>query len=265
LIFGHTKFDSNKGEIIYGWSGLDAIFTEKDFGFTRNKEWKSKLDGIDGPYIFDNIMFTVNSENRIDQNKMDRNKPIKAIVNKKDRDEFDLALKNLHQQEIDNYDLPSKLISKSAIEGNFNDSQSSQIKVWYSERPEVFFRAENTWTGQNIDLQLEKSLPDEIVTWQGEDQIKEGAAVTFNLDHAQDSLHFQLIRQRMDCTGSVSFIKDRAELGLATLPIPNVLSPNSDGQDDAWCFGNWADFESCFSIKIANRWGYPVLLATILI
>jgi hypothetical protein len=203
-------------------------------------------------------MFTVNSENRIGQNKMDRNNRIKVIVNNKDRDEFDLALKNLHQQEIDNYDLPSKLISKSAIEGNFNDSQSSQIKVRYFERPEVFFRAENTWTGQNIELQLEKSLPDEIVTWQGEDQIKEGATVTFNLNPAQDSLHFQRIRQRRDCTGSVSFIKDRAELGLATLPIPNVLIPNSDGQNDAWCFGNLAGFESCFSIKIANRWGYPV-------
>jgi hypothetical protein len=58
-------------------------------------------------------MFTVNSENRIGQNKMDRNKPIKAIVNKKDRDECDLALKNSHQQEIDNYDWPSKLISQT--------------------------------------------------------------------------------------------------------------------------------------------------------
>jgi hypothetical protein len=120
LIFGHTKFDSNKGEIIYGWSGLDALFTDEDFGFSRNKERKSKLDGIDGPYIFDNTMFTVNSENIVVQNKIDRQNPIKVIVNNKDTDQFSLVLKNSHQQEVDNYDLPSKLISISDIEGNFN-------------------------------------------------------------------------------------------------------------------------------------------------
>jgi len=120
IIFGHTKFDSEKGEIIYGWSGFDALFTDEDFGFSRNREWKTQLDGIDGPYIFDEIKFTVNSENRIVQNKIDRNNPLKVVVNNKDKDEFQLVLKKEHQQEIDNYDLPSKLISISDIEGNFN-------------------------------------------------------------------------------------------------------------------------------------------------
>jgi hypothetical protein len=120
LIFGHTKFDSDKGEIVYGWSGFDAIFTDEDFGFPRNKEFKTELDGIDGPYIFDTMKYTVTSENKIVQNKIDRNSPITVVVNNKDRDQFDLVLKNSHQQQIDTYDLPSKLISISDIEGNFN-------------------------------------------------------------------------------------------------------------------------------------------------
>jgi hypothetical protein len=120
FIFGHTKFDSDKGEIIYGWSGFDAIFTDEDFGFSINKESKSKLDGVDGPYVFDKIKFTVNSENKLVQNKINRNKPLKVIVNNKNKDEFNLILKKVHPQEIDNYDFPSKLISISDIEGNFN-------------------------------------------------------------------------------------------------------------------------------------------------
>lgn len=120
LIFGHTKFDSDKGQINYGWSGFDALFTDEDFGFSRNKEWKSKLDGIDGPYIFDEIKYTVNSANQLVQDNIDRNKSINVIVNNADKDEFDFVLKKAHQQEIDNYDLPPKLISISDIEGNFN-------------------------------------------------------------------------------------------------------------------------------------------------
>lgn len=120
LIFGHTKFDSDKGFIIYGWSGFDALFTDEDFGFSSDKELKTKLDGIDGPYVFDNIKYSVNSDNKIIKEKFDRNQPLTVVVNNKDNDQFSLVLKKSHLQEVENYKLPSKLISISDIEGNFN-------------------------------------------------------------------------------------------------------------------------------------------------
>jgi len=120
LIMGHTKFNSRKGIIEYGWSGFDALFTDEDFGFSKNKILKTKLDGVDGPYIFDENKFSVNEASELIKENFDPTQPLIVKVNNKDKDSFQLTLKNSHQQEADNYELPTKLISISDIEGNFN-------------------------------------------------------------------------------------------------------------------------------------------------
>lgn len=120
LIMGHTEFDSKRGVIIYGWSGFDALFTDEDFGFSKNKILKRKLDGIDGPYIFDDNKFSVNEVSELVKESFDRAQPILVNVNNKDKDSFQFTLKDSHRLEVDNYQLPAKLIAISDIEGNFN-------------------------------------------------------------------------------------------------------------------------------------------------
>jgi gliding motility-associated-like protein len=136
--------------------------------------------------------------------------------------------------------------------------QTTQVKVRAFDDPEIFYRAESTCSGQKVELQLENPLANETITWQIEDQIKEGAAVVFNLNQAADSLQFELTREIEGCSYSLSFRKNLDPLDPDAQLIPNVLSPNGDGQNDVWCFENWAGFENCFAIEIANRWGRSV-------
>lgn len=127
IIMGHTKLDSRKGMVRYGWSGLDALFSDEEFGFSKNKRLKTKLNGLDGPYIFNETKFKVSSENKLIRENFDRNKPIKIWVDNMDRDSFKLVLKKEYRQEMDTYELPDKLIAISDIEGNFNAFQSFLI------------------------------------------------------------------------------------------------------------------------------------------
>lgn len=120
LIFGQTNLDSKTGMLSFRWSGLDALFSDEPFGFASNEQYKTHLNGIDGPYIFDDTKFWVNKENELVQEKFDRSKPIRVNVNNVDNDTFEVTLKDSFQKEVESYDLPTRLIALSDIEGNYN-------------------------------------------------------------------------------------------------------------------------------------------------
>ncbi len=46
-----------------------------------------------------------------------------------------------------------------------------------------------------------------MITWQIEDQIKEGAAVVFNLNQVSDSLQFELTREIEGCSYSLQVLR----------------------------------------------------------
>ncbi|WP_144374464.1 metallophosphoesterase [Winogradskyella sp. PG-2] len=127
LIFGHTELNTKTGIQSFGWSGLDALFSEQEFGFFIDEPYKTNLDGADGPYIFDNIKYWVNDEDKLKKKKFDRQKPIEVTVNNEVNDKFEITLKNSHQNEPEFYDFPPKLIAISDIEGNFNALHSFLI------------------------------------------------------------------------------------------------------------------------------------------
>ena len=120
LIFGHTEIDARTGMQSFAWSGLDAIFNEQEFGFFINEQYPTKLRGIDGPYIFDSIQYDVNRINTVIKNTVNKNDAILVRVNNQDKDSFQIALKDSFQNEYDEYEMPSKLVAISDIEGNFN-------------------------------------------------------------------------------------------------------------------------------------------------
>lgn len=120
LIFGQTNLDSKTGMISFRWSGIDALFSDEDFGFFIDEQYKTYLKGVDGPYIFDDIKFEVNEQNKLVTRSIKRNKPIEVSVNNSDKDRFKVTLKDSIHQEIDNYPLPIRLIAISDIEGNYN-------------------------------------------------------------------------------------------------------------------------------------------------
>lgn len=92
-------------------------YDESDRRFEFNKEYK--LDGIDGPYVFDNKIVTVDDENRILES-FKAQETIIVKVNNSDDDTFSVSLKRKIEDSIGVYENPEKLIAISDIEGNFN-------------------------------------------------------------------------------------------------------------------------------------------------
>lgn len=99
---------------------MDALFSDQEFGFFIDEPYKTNLNGVDGPYVFNDTKFWVNDKNTLEKVKIDREKPIQVYVNNNAKDKFKISLKNSHEQESQSYDLPTRLIAISDIEGNFN-------------------------------------------------------------------------------------------------------------------------------------------------
>ncbi|WP_178986175.1 metallophosphoesterase [Winogradskyella helgolandensis] len=120
LVLGHTDLDSKTGIQSFGWSGLDALFSNQEFGFFKNEPYKTNLKGADGPYVFSDTKFWVNNDNIMLKENFKRSDPIDVSVNNDDKDKFEITLKNINHQEPEFYDSPTKLIAISDIEGNYN-------------------------------------------------------------------------------------------------------------------------------------------------
>lgn len=120
LIFGHTELDARTGIQSFGWSGFDALFTDQEFGFFIDKEYKTVLDGVDGPYVFDDVKYSVNQQNELIKEQFNRKEMLTVLVNNSDQDQFKVNLKKNYKVEPENYEMPTKMIAISDIEGNFN-------------------------------------------------------------------------------------------------------------------------------------------------
>ncbi|MEM8524372.1 MAG: ankyrin repeat domain-containing protein [Bacteroidota bacterium] len=111
------------------WSAIDFAVSHRhhairqyfnSLGIYKNYE----LRGVDGPYVFGNLMYTINQNDEFKQTRFDRTQPIKVEVANEDKDQFEVQLRTNWQEEQDFYPMPKKLIAISDIEGNFNAFQS---------------------------------------------------------------------------------------------------------------------------------------------
>lgn len=120
LIFGYSEVDYEKGYYNYYWSGIEALWIEgQPFGFKVNQPIETEFDGIDGPYVFDENIFSVNEKNELIIRRRDSSKTI--ILNNpiSGFPGIRVFLKESLANEPYTYPKPEKLIAISDIEGNF--------------------------------------------------------------------------------------------------------------------------------------------------
>ena len=153
IVFGEGKYDGKKGIIIRKWSGLEALFTEEEFGYFENKRIETKLDGIDGPYLFQDSSYTVDEHNHIHAKKIDRTLPFLVQVGNADADRFTVSLRDSIPLAPQVYALPQKLIAISDIEGNFNAFYSFLIsnKVMDAQYNWTFGKGHLVLNGDFVD------------------------------------------------------------------------------------------------------------------
>lgn len=153
LIFGHTELNPRTGIQSFGWSGLDALYSNQEFGLFINEPYVTKLDGPDGPYIFKDTGYWVNHDNQLFKKNIAREKPISISVNNDEKDKFEVYLKTDYAEEPEYYELPNKLIAISDIEGNFYALHSFLVnnKVIDSEYNWTFGNGHIVFNGDFFD------------------------------------------------------------------------------------------------------------------
>lgn len=129
LIFGHRSYDDLTGKNTFYWSGLKALWTpEEDFGFKAHGIVNTRLEGIDGPYVLEGIVYHVTAENKLARSVLDTTRTILVQVNNKDQDTFRVKIMDTIKPGPAIYPMPEKLIALSDIEGNFNGFYSFLIE-----------------------------------------------------------------------------------------------------------------------------------------
>ncbi len=121
LYFGYDDIDSEKGMYKFYWSGLNGLWKkDKPFGFKKDEPVDTYLNGIDGPYIYGDTVFSVDENSKLQLSKLssDKSFTVKTLCNQLPK--FNVALKETLVSEAHQYEIPKKIIAISDIEGNFN-------------------------------------------------------------------------------------------------------------------------------------------------
>ncbi|NBC24915.1 MAG: metallophosphoesterase [Bacteroidetes bacterium] len=123
-IFGFKKVDKS-GSWDFYWSGIEALWeSDEEFGFWRNKEMYTDFNGVDGPYIVKDSVFYVDSDNKLNLKKFNKQDSLLVKVSNGSKDSFYLQINESYKVETETHQLPQKLIAISDIEGNFNGFSS---------------------------------------------------------------------------------------------------------------------------------------------
>ena len=81
---------------------------------------------------------------------------------------------------------------------------------------------------------------------------------TLKLRNPKDSLLLRLQYRIENCIFRIDTIIALDKVTSLEPALPNFISPNGDGINDRLCFGQYADFEDCYSLKVFNRNGVEV-------
>ncbi|MEN0047768.1 MAG: ankyrin repeat domain-containing protein [Bacteroidota bacterium] len=120
-----VKAGADAKKEIKGWSAIDLAVAYKHtdirnyfngLGIYKNYQ----LNGADGPYVFDDVIYQVDHKSNLRMAKIDRSLPIHIQVANEAKDQFSINLRSNLREEPDTYPMPERLIAVSDIEGNFN-------------------------------------------------------------------------------------------------------------------------------------------------
>lgn len=129
LFYGHSSIDEKTGRYSFYWSGLNALWHDgRDFGFRTHGPVKTKLEGIDGPYVMNDTVYQVTANNRLEIFPLDSSRTVLVRVNNQALDTFRVQLHPNPLPQPERSEMPEKLIAISDIEGNFNGFYSFLIK-----------------------------------------------------------------------------------------------------------------------------------------
>ncbi len=89
-----------------------------------------------------------------------------------------------------------------------------------------------------------------------DEKVQNGSSAIYSIDHTSDSLRVNLVINQEGCVDTISKSYLINHQGAATnFIMPNILTPNGDGINDALCFKGLELHTDCFEFNVISRWG----------
>lgn len=89
-----------------------------------------------------------------------------------------------------------------------------------------------------------------------DERVQKGAKAIYSVDPSTDSLRVSLVISQEGCLDTISMSFPVKQQGAASdFIMPNILTPNGDGINDALCFKGLEQLSECFEFTVISRWG----------
>ncbi|MGK0407267.1 MAG: hypothetical protein ACJAZH_001086 [Roseivirga sp.] len=139
-------------------------------------------------------------------------------------------------------------------------SSDDSIDIEILDLPEANFSFETLRTCNGIGLSLEnisRNASEYTWYWLGDSTSEQNPVISLSSFGLDSVLEVQLLAKNASCESRIVRNIPLRET-MESFKLPNILTPNGDGINDAFCFENFASYEGCFSISVLNRNGIPV-------
>lgn len=127
------------------------------------------------------------------------------------------------------------------------------IVVEETEKAEINYNLDISCAG--VEVQLKTSNTTSNIQWYTPHGQSESRLFTFVYTGTNDSIPISLVSSSANCSDSSHISIPLLENLNSTVIPPNVITPNHDGQNDAFTFVGIERFDGCFQLSIFNRWG----------
>lgn len=167
------------------------------------------------------------------------------------QNELGLDTFSFHFPQIGNYHILMEDIS------GCEDPQELFIRIDRAPSINWDYQVVNTCEAKLLELHVDTQAFANY-TWIINDQNYNHTELSLPIPANENEIKLQLVQTFYNCLDTINRSIKLDSLP-AYEPMPNLISPNGDGINDALCFENlFSAYAPCFEINIANRWGQVV-------
>jgi gliding motility-associated-like protein len=138
-------------------------------------------------------------------------------------------------------------------------AQPDSVLIVVEPNPTAGFEAEVQLSceGYYVSLQNQSTgATNYIWQWPGGSSAAQNPSFVYTGSSAQ--IPVTLIVSNGNCTDTLTQNIQLSTSNIEQLKLPNIITPNNDGVNDALCFEGLEGFAACFHLQIFNRWGSVV-------
>lgn len=134
-------------------------------------------------------------------------------------------------------------------------SPGDTLNVFIGEKARAEINYNLDFTCSGVKVRLETPASSGNIQWYTPQSTSTENEFQFIVTGRIDSIPVSLVRTNAYCSDS-NYINIRlVDIGSFIDDLPNVITPNGDGQNDALVFDGMEAFDGCYSLSVFNRWG----------